>query len=193
MSESGQLDRWTQLLDAVATAQAQFDQRVVAERRQVIAQGVPVYCEAGCGGCCTLAVNCSFVEAADESARCQVYAARPISCRALLATRPPAWCSVDFSTLHPLEKQAFLSGLARDLVNFPTHYLAAPQESGAQAEAELNARCRDLFGIALSGNMLYQIWLEQTYHLSEVIIRGAEATRRFIAEENLASAYLLHF
>jgi hypothetical protein len=80
--------------------------------------------------------SCIFLAPQDQG--CRIYSERPLSCRALLSTRPSAWCGIDFATLHPLEKEAFLSSLDRDIVNFPTHYLAAPQELAAELETDMD-------------------------------------------------------
>ncbi len=113
--------------------------------------------------------GCAFL---DESESCTIYRQRPFSCRALISTRPEAWCGVDFSTLHPLEKQAFLSSLNADIVNFPTHYLAEPQELAADYEAQTSASQFDSSAVTLSGNMLYLVWLEVNFQLTSVIAEG---------------------
>lgn len=132
--------------------------------------------------------GCPFL---DEENCCAIYTVRPLSCRALLSTRPADWCGVDFSTLHPLEKQAFISSLNRKVVNFPTHYLATPQELAAEHEAEAKARLFDDSGIALSGNLIYLIWLEREYGVSTVIDKGGEAFSKLLQGQQLDLPYLL--
>ena len=122
---------------------------------------------------------------------CGIYPQRPLSCRALLSTRNSDWCAVDFSGLHPLEKQAYLSSLDQELVAFPTHYLAASQDLGLELESATIASMQEQFGIGLSGNLIYQVWLEQEHRLSEVIAQGSGATRDYLAERKLDLRYLL--
>ena len=113
----------------------------------------------------TIIGGCVFLDADDQS--CSVYTTRPLSCRALLSTRPSGWCDVDFATLHPLEKEAFLSSLDRDIVNYPTHYLAAPQELASDLESDLALTMQEECGFGLSGNLVYQVWLELEHQLSK--------------------------
>ena len=133
--------------------------------------------------------GCPFLDRQCQS--CEIYPLRPFSCRSLLSTRPASWCGVDFSTLHPLEKQAFISSLDPTLVAFPTHYLAAPQELGAELEAHAINNMRDSFGFGLSGNLIYLVWLELQDHLSTMIATDAEAARKFIVQKQLKAPFLL--
>ena len=116
---------------------------------------------------------------------------RPLSCRALISTRNSSWCAVDFAGLHPLEKQAFLSSLDPAIVAFPSHYLAAPQEFALELESVALVAMRDSFGVALSGNLLYLVWLELSHQLSNVLPQGFAATREFIAATQLELPFLL--
>lgn len=125
------------------------------------------------GGCPLLA----------EAGACAVYRDRPFACRALLSTRPADWCAVDLSTLHPLEKQAFLSSLERSVVAWPTHYAAQPQEAGREAEAEASWRMRETFGFSLSGNLPFLLWLEQEFSLAALCRQGRGAVERLLARE----------
>lgn len=133
--------------------------------------------------------GCPFLDA--DTACCTTYSLRPLSCRALLSSRNSNWCAVDFADLHPLEKQAFVSSLDPELVAFPTHYLAASQELGIELETELLVDMRDCFGVSLSGNLIYQVWLEAEYRLSEVMTEGFEATLAFLLERELDLPFLL--
>jgi Fe-S-cluster containining protein len=132
--------------------------------------------------------GCPFLNAENG---CAIYRQRPLTCRALLSTRPADWCGVDFSKLPPLEKQAFLSSLNREVVNFPTHYLAEPQELAANLESEANARLFDSSGIALSGNLIYLVWLERKYGLAGIISQGTAAFRQLLQDKQLDLPYLL--
>jgi len=126
-----------------------------------------------------------------ESGNCGIYPQRPLSCRALLSTRNSSWCAVDFAELHPQEKEAFLSSLNPAVVAFPTHYLADSQEFGMELEAAVVSEMQNAFGVALSGNLLYQVWLESEYKLSQVLDGGFSATRAFLEERQLDLPFLL--
>lgn len=133
--------------------------------------------------------GCPFLHPEDGS--CRIYPRRPFSCRALLSTRNSSWCAVDFADLHPLEKEAFLSSLDPEVVAFPTHYLATSQELGLELEALAMAAMRDEFGISLSGNLIYQVWLELEHQLSDVVPEGWDTTRSFLEGKQLDLPFLL--
>ncbi|MBE0599430.1 MAG: YkgJ family cysteine cluster protein, partial [Desulfuromonadales bacterium] len=120
---------------------------------------------------------------------CGVYAERPFACRALWSTRPADWCGVDLATLHPLEKQAFLSSLDRAVVAWPTHYAEAPQEAGRAAEEETLWRLRELFGFSVTGNLPYLLWLEQEIGLSTLMVQGRGAVEKVLVERKLQVPY----
>jgi hypothetical protein len=126
-----------------------------------------------------------------EEGCCGIYPVRPFSCRALLSTRNSSWCAVDIAALHPLEKEAFLSSLEPELVAFPTHYLAATQELGLEFESQALSAMRDVFGIAISGNLIYLLWLEMEHHLSKHVEEGFVATQTFLEERQLQWPFLL--
>ncbi len=231
---------WQQLLTALTGARQQFDRQLERRCAEIKSNRVSLYCQKGCGNCCTLAVNCSFPEAlaiaqalndaqqqrlqekipqlhrlsrqaqdlkgflgafraqlggcpflsaADGS--CRIYPRRPFSCRALISTRNSSWCGVDFSSLHPQEKTAFISSLDPALVAFPSHYLAAAQELGLEFEAQTRVAMRDTFGFSLTGNLLYLLWLELEHQLSEEIPNGVTETRVFLEERQLDRPFLL--
>ncbi len=133
--------------------------------------------------------GCPLLDPVDGS--CTVYPLRPFSCRALISTRNSSWCAVDFAALHPLEKEAFLSSLDPDVVTFPTHYLAAPQEFGLDLESLAVVAMRERFGVSLSGNLIYLLWLELAHRLSEVVTGGFAKTRDFLEERQLDLPFLL--
>ncbi len=133
--------------------------------------------------------GCPFLHPGDGS--CTIYSSRPFSCRALRSTRNSSWCGFDFADLHPLEKEAFLSSLDPEIVAYPTHYLAATQELGLEREAQALADMRDAFGVSISGNLIYQVWLELEYQLSEVVRQGFSATRNFLEDRELDWPFLL--
>jgi len=124
---------------------------------------------------------------------CSVYARRPLACRALLSTRDSAWCAVDFATLHPLERDAFLSSLDPAIVAFPTHYARFPRELGETAEDALLARMRERFGFALSGNLCVLLLAETEYQLSAALPAGRTATTQCLAAAGLNHPFFVTF
>ncbi len=135
--------------------------------------------------------GCPFLDPATQS--CQIYAERPLTCRALLSTRPAAWCGVDFSTLHPLEKQAFLSSLDPQLVAYPTHYLATPQELATELEDQLQAVMLKQFNCTLGGNLITLIWLQLEFGLAEQLANDPDQIAHFLHSRRLEQSYLLQF
>ncbi|HEY6009406.1 MAG TPA: YkgJ family cysteine cluster protein, partial [Geobacteraceae bacterium] len=93
---------------------------------------------------------CPFL---DADGACSVYAVRPCACRALLATRESRWCAMDFATLTSAEKEAFVAGLDRNVVDFPMHYAAYPREFGQEMEATAARRMTETFGFSLYGSL----------------------------------------
>ena len=134
--------------------------------------------------------GCPFLDHGDGC--CGIYLWRPFSCRALLSTRNSSWCAVDFAGLHPLEKEAFLSSLDPELVAFPTHYLAASRQLGLELESRALAAMGEAFGVVLSGNLIYQVWLEQEHRLSQILAEGLTATRQYLENNRLNLPYLLN-
>jgi Fe-S-cluster containining protein len=108
---------------------------------------------------------CPFL---NKEGSCTIYTLRPLACRALLSTRPAAWCTVDFSALDSWDKQAYESSLDRQVVAWPTHYVAATQDFGQKLETTLLESMRQEKGWALSGNFAIMVWLEQRCHLSKI-------------------------
>lgn len=131
---------------------------------------------------------CPFL---DADGACAVYARRPFSCRALLATRESPWCSVDFSELSSAEKQAFVATLDPAVVAFPTHYAAAPRALGEEFEEQAKRRLAATFGFALTGNLPLQIYLERHCRLSATIPLGDEATRTLLVSRGVDAPFLL--
>ncbi len=132
--------------------------------------------------------DCPFLEA---DGACGIYPVRPFACRALLSTRPADWCGVDFSTLPAIEKELYITSLDRSIVDFPTHYLAAPRELAQQLESEALLEMAKTCGVSLSGNLPYLVWLEKEYRLSEVIIEGKEATLQLLRNEGLDLPFVI--
>jgi len=131
---------------------------------------------------------CPFL---NKAGSCSIYNVRPLACRALLSTRPPAWCTVDFSELDSWDKQAYESSLDLQTVAWPTHYVAATQDFGQELEKTLLEEMLKEKGWALSGNFAIMVWLEQRCHLSNVTSRD-EFHKLLVANE-LDSELLLDF
>lgn len=123
--------------------------------------------------------------------RCGIYPDRPFSCRALLSSRPAGWCQADFSKLHPLEKQAFISSLDREVVAFPSHYLAQPQLLGKQFEVSILITMHDHFNINLGGNLLYLIWLELEYALGTLLKDHPAQAAELLRSQQQSRPFLL--
>ena len=233
---------WKALKSQLTNQREQLDGQIEKTLLQLQSSQYKIYCQAGCGNCCTLAVHCSFPEAytiaatlSDQqktalkdkitallrisresenlkqflqsfrsdikgcafldpkSSNCSIYQNRPLSCRALLSTRPDSWCGVDFSQLHPLEKQAFLSSLDPEVVNFPTHYLAQPQKLATELEAELTMNMYDQLTIGLTGNLLFLVWLELEEQLSQMIINDPQQATNLLADTLKEHPFLIQF
>jgi Fe-S-cluster containining protein len=107
---------------------------------------------------------CPFL---DTSGACSIYPARPLSCRALLSTRPAAWCTVDFAELSDWDKRAYETSLDRQVVAWPTHYVAATQDFGRELEEDLLDTMMRQAGWALSGNFAVMVWLAWTFHSND--------------------------
>jgi Fe-S-cluster containining protein len=132
--------------------------------------------------------GCPFL---DADGACTIYAVRPLTCRALLATREPTWCATDFSTLSSQEKQDFMASLNRDVVDFPMHYVAATKQFAVQHEQSLLQTMAAEYGFALYGSLPILLWLEQTGGLSTAINSGQTATTKLLTESGLDSPFLV--
>jgi Fe-S-cluster containining protein len=131
--------------------------------------------------------GCPFL----EDGICGVYAVRPISCRALLATKESHWCGVDFSELSSSDKLAFMESLDRKAVAFPMHYLASSQDAGQQLEAQTSLQMLKEFGFSLYGNMPVLVYLFTAYDLSESFAKGADSVLAVAVSAGLDSPFLL--
>jgi len=100
--------------------------------------------------------GCPFLEA---DGACGVYEFRPLSCRALLSTRPGDWCGIDLAALPDLDKQLYLASLDPELVDYPTHYLARTRGRGEVLEDRLLEQMRQTDKVAVSGNLAMLCWL----------------------------------
>ena len=131
---------------------------------------------------------CPFL---DESGACSIYPLRPLSCRALLSTRPSAWCTVDFSELAPWDKQAYESSLDRQVVAWSSHYVAATQDLGRKLEETLLLKMQQERGWSLSGNFPLMIWLELNCQLSERDNMDSKELCEILAAREVDSSLLL--
>lgn len=131
---------------------------------------------------------CPFL---DGDGCCSIYPDRPLSCRALLSTRPADWCTVDFAELDEWDRQAYESGLDREVVAWPTHFVAATQELGRELEDQLLDTMRQQKGWALAGNLAAMVWLEHQHQLDRRGITTARQVREVLAAEGLGRDFLL--
>jgi len=133
---------------------------------------------------------CPFL---DAQGSCTIYLRRPLSCRALLSTRPAAWCTVDFSELDHWDKQAYESSLDRQVVAWPTHYVAATQDFGRDLENTLLESMRREKGWSLSGNFAVMVWLERNVQLSRYEAATTQEIRDIVTARELYNRLLLNF
>jgi len=132
---------------------------------------------------------CPFL---DAQGSCSIYSTRPLSCRALLSTRPAAWCTVDFSELSHWDKQAYESSLDRQVVAWPTHFVAATKDFAQELEDDLLDSMRQAKGWSLSGNFAVMVWLEQHLQLSQENVATAAQLRDLLTDNGLNNELLLN-
>ena len=135
--------------------------------------------------------NAGFCPFLGEDGACSVYAARPFSCRSLLATKESSWCGQDFAVLGAAERRVFMDGLDRSVVAFPMHYVAVTQELGQQYELESSRIMEDAVGFTLYGSLAYLVYLEKEHGLGEVVARGYVATLEMLRHKGLLSRFLV--
>ena len=131
---------------------------------------------------------CRFL---DDSGNCSIYPARPLACRALLATRPPGWCGVNLGELPAFERDAFLASLDRTVVAYPTHYAAAPQELAAAFERGLLFAMLRSTGFALSGMLPLLVWLSSDPGFATALADGTADLRSYLADRHLDRPFLV--
>jgi len=127
----------------------------------------------------------------DASGACSAYGVRPLSCRSLISTRESVWCGTDFSRLAPEERDAFLAGLDRNVVAFPSHYVAVLQESGQELEQAGAQAMRRQLGFSLYGNLGVLVHLIRRHGLAQSCLEGEEAVTRTLAQAGFAQPYLV--
>ena len=133
---------------------------------------------------------CPFLDAAGA---CSIYASRPLACRSLLSTRAAAWCTVDFAELDRWDKQAYASSLDRQVVAWPTHYVAATQDFGRELEGTLLEMMQLKQGWGLSGNFAVMVWAQRKCRLAGQASSDQQKLRAFLATYGLDNSLLLHF
>ena len=131
---------------------------------------------------------CPFL---DDSGNCSIYPARPLACRALLATRPPDWCGVNLGELPAFERDAFLASLDRTVVAYPTHYAAAPQELAAAFERGLLFAMLRSNGFALSGILPLLVWLSIEPGFNTALADSSPTLRSYLATRHLDRPFLV--
>lgn len=129
----------------------------------------------------------------DREGSCSVYDLRPLSCRALLATRESRWCGADFGMMAAEEKQAFLAGLDQSVAAFPLHYAAATRDSGQELEQQELERMRQRYGCSLYGNLPLFVHLLREHGLSEALQNGAPAVEQVLLSSGLYHPLLMSF
>jgi Fe-S-cluster containining protein len=117
--------------------------------------------------------TCPFL---DDEGACSIYPVRPYACRGLIATRDSRWCSADFASLPTAEKEAFVAGLDRGVVDFPMHYAAHPREIAREMESHAARRMSETFGFSLYGSLPLLVHLERAHGLAAAIAQGREET-----------------
>lgn len=122
---------------------------------------------------------------------CAVYPLRPLACRALHSTRDRAWCGVDFATLHPLEREAFLSSLDPAVVAFPSHYARVPRELAAAAEDRLLKAMHAAWGFALTGHLAVLLQLAAEPDFVASLESGPETVAAHLAASSLDHPFLV--
>lgn len=132
-------------------------------------------------------IRCPFL---DESGSCSVYRVRPLSCRSLLATREPVWCTTDFSALSADQKQAFMAELDRSSVAFPTHYAATPQELGQELEEATLRQMESVYGFSMLGCLPWLVWAELQHGISSWLQEGRESVEKRLQDQGLLQTFL---
>lgn len=124
-----------------------------------------------------------------DDGSCGVYAARPLTCRALLSTRESYWCGVDFAVLPAEEKERYITSLDRSVTAFPLHYAASPQDTGREFEERQLAHMQQLFGFACYGCMPVLVSLVHEHGLADAESR--EQAERLVAAAGFSSPLLV--
>jgi Fe-S-cluster containining protein len=132
--------------------------------------------------------SCPFL---DETDNCSIYPDRPLACRALLATRPADWCGVNLAELAEIERDSFLASLDREVVAWPTHYAAAPQELAAELERGLIFTMLRTHGFGVTGNLPLLVHLAGQPGCSAALLGGAPLFREFLAEHHCTHPFLV--
>jgi Fe-S-cluster containining protein len=133
---------------------------------------------------------CPFL---DPTGACSIYTARPLACRALLATRPADWCSVDFAALDPWDLKSFQTGLDQKVVAWPSHYVATTQDWARQAEDQLQDEMATRFGVTLSGNLPLLVWMQHNHQLDRLLVEEPATIASLLEDCDLQHPMLLEF
>jgi hypothetical protein len=180
---------YPEALAIAATLTAQQQGRVAAAAASIIAHGRQSSdARTFLAGYRQAVGPCPFL---DDSGSCSIYPARPLACRALLATRPPGWCGVNLAGLPAFERDAFLASLDRTVVAYPTHYAAAPQELAAAFERGLLFAMLRSNGFALSGILPLLVWLSLEPGFNAALADGSAALRAYLAARHVDRPFLV--
>ncbi|GFO67157.1 hypothetical protein GMLC_07360 [Geomonas limicola] len=121
-----------------------------------------------------------FCPLLDPSGACSVYPVRPLTCRSLISTKESCWCGTDFATLPAAERESYLASLDRQVVSYPSHYIAVLQDTAQELEAVETRRMRDLFGFSLYGNLGVLLELICQHRLAEACLDGRSSAEAVI-------------
>lgn len=122
--------------------------------------------------------GCPLLNGAGE---CSVYSARPLTCRSLISTKESVWCGRDFADVTRADRDAFVAGLDRKVVAFPSQYVAVLQESGKELEDAGAQRMHTQLGFALYGNLGVLLHLIRSHGLAEACLEGTSHAANVIA------------
>lgn len=127
----------------------------------------------------------------NDAGECTVYPVRPLTCRSLISTRESVWCGADFAKVAPAEQDAFIAGLDRKVVAFPSHYVAVLQESGKELEDATAKTMKRLLGFSLYGNLGVLVHLIRSHGLAEASVNGPAAAADVIAGAGFSHPLLI--
>ncbi len=122
---------------------------------------------------------------------CRAYSLRPLSCRALLATKESRWCGADFAALTAADKETFAATLDRAVTAFPLHYLVATQDAARALESQTLQSMILAHGFSLYGNMPLMVHLASRWRLAETLPAGAAAVRGLLHKAGLDHPLLM--
>ena len=180
---------YPEALAIAATLTAQQQERVAASAASIIAHArQSPDARSFLAGYRQAVGPCPFL---DDSGNCSIYPARPLACRALLATRPPSWCGVNLGDLPAFERDAFLASLDRTVAAYPTHYAAEPQELAVAFERGLLFAMLRSYGFGLGGSLPLLVWLSIEPGFDAALADSSAALRSYLAARHADRPFLV--